>query len=126
MLALLNEIDDPWYWLYLGLLGQLIFGARFAVQWWASERARRSIVPKVFWYLSLGGSLILLAYAIHIPDPVFITGQACGFIVYSRNLVLISKFAASSNQGTVAAPTERSPRSEENQGGEPGEKNDSQ
>ena len=125
MLALFQEIDDPWYWLALGFLGQAFMATRFVVQWWASERARRSIVRKVFWYLSLAGSLILLAYAIHNSDPVFITGMASGILVYSRNLVLISKVAASSGQGIVVAPSARSPRAEENQGAEPGEKNNS-
>ncbi len=96
MLAILHEVDDPWYWLALGFLGQSLMATRFIVQWWASERARRSIVPKVFWYLSLAGSLILLVYASHRSDPVFITGMACGLLVYSRNLVLIAKVAASS------------------------------
>jgi len=77
------------YWLILGFTGQLIFGTRFLIQWICSERKRESYIPVVFWYLSLGGGLILLIYAIHIKDPVFILGQSTGIIVYSRNLVLI-------------------------------------
>jgi len=76
-------------WLILGLLGQAIFGGRFIVQWIASERRRESHVPIVFWYLSLLGGAITLAYAIHKKDPVFIIGQGSGLLVYVRNLMLI-------------------------------------
>ena len=105
MLALLHDLpeEDP-FWTAFGFLGQAIFASRFAVQWWASERAHQSIVPKVFWYLSLGGSLILLIYAISLPNPVFITGQAFGFFVYSRNLYLISKREAATAAGTESSP----------------------
>jgi lipid-A-disaccharide synthase-like uncharacterized protein len=76
-------------WLAIGLAGQLTFGARFLVQWIVSERRGRSVIPLVFWWLSLGGGVILLAYALHRRDPVFILGQAFGLIVYVRNVVLI-------------------------------------
>lgn len=76
-------------WLVIGFLGQALFFARFFVQWLASERARQSVIPRAFWYLSLGGGAVLLAYAIHRRDPVFILGQATGFFIYSRNLWLI-------------------------------------
>ena len=89
---------EPHYWLYLGFSGQLLFGLRFVVQWVASERKGESIIPIYFWYLSLVGSMILLAYAIFRRDPVFILGQSTGFIVYTRNLMLIyRKRAASQN-----------------------------
>ena len=76
-------------WVGLGLVGQLLFSARFIIQWIASERKRRSIIPVSFWYFSLGGSALLLAYAIYRKDPVFILGQSAGAIVYVRNLRLI-------------------------------------
>lgn len=76
-------------WIAVGLIGQLLFSARFLLQWLASERAKRSVVPKAFWYFSLGGSAVLLAYAIHRVDPVFILGQSAGFAIYLRNLYLI-------------------------------------
>lgn len=75
-------------WYVIGFLGQLTFGSRFFVQWLASERARRVIVPKVFWYLSLLGGAALFAYACHRRDPVFAVGQGLGLVVYARNLVL--------------------------------------
>jgi lipid-A-disaccharide synthase-like uncharacterized protein len=78
-------------WTALGFVGQLFFSARFAIQWVASEIRKRSTVPVSFWFLSIAGSLILLAYAIHKKDPVFIVGQSAGLLVYSRNLVLIRR-----------------------------------
>ena len=78
-------------WVALGFLGQGLFFSRFLVQWIASERRGRSVVPLAFWYLSLGGGALLLAYAIHRRDPVFILGQAFGFLVYLRNLYLIHR-----------------------------------
>ncbi len=78
-------------WLGIGFFGQLLFTSRFLVQWVASERARRSIVPLAFWWFSLGGGAILLAYAIWRRDPVFAIGQASGLIVYIRNLMLIGR-----------------------------------
>ncbi len=77
------------WWVALGLFGQLMFTGRFLVQWIASERARKSVMPVLFWYFFLAGGLILLAYAIYRHDPVFILGQSLGVFVYLRNLVLI-------------------------------------
>ena len=51
-------------WLALGFIGQAIFGSRFVVQWLVSERKKRSVIPKAFWYLSIAGSVVLLTYAI--------------------------------------------------------------
>ena len=76
-------------WVMFGFLGQMMFTGRMLVQWIASERARKSVMPVVFWYFSLGGGLILLAYAFYRKDPVFILGQLFGVIVYVRNLWLI-------------------------------------
>jgi lipid-A-disaccharide synthase-like uncharacterized protein len=76
-------------WLAIGFAGQLMFTARFLVQWIASERARRSIVPHAFWWFSLAGGATLLAYAIWRRDPVFAIGQASGLVIYARNLMLI-------------------------------------
>ncbi len=85
-------------WLTIGFLGQALFAARFLVQWIASERRRESVVPVSFWYLSLGGAAILLAYAIWRRDPVFVLGQAFGFVVYTRNLALIGRRAKAANR----------------------------
>lgn len=75
----------------VGFLGQLLFTARFLVQWIASERAGRSVVPVAFWYFSVGGGLILFGYALYRGDPVFIVGQGMGTFIYVRNLMLIAK-----------------------------------
>lgn len=76
-------------WLAIGFFGQGLFFARWVVQWIASERSAKSRVPTVFWYMSLVGGLITLAYAIYRRDPVFIAGQSVGAVVYLRNLMLI-------------------------------------
>ena len=76
-------------WLIIGFLGQALFSARFIIQWIASEKQRKSVVPLAFWYFSLFGGLVLLAYAIHRRDPVFILGQAFGAVIYLRNLYFI-------------------------------------
>jgi lipid-A-disaccharide synthase-like uncharacterized protein len=75
-------------WLSVGLLGQACFTARFLVQWLASERHKQTVVPASFWYFSIGGGAVLLAYAIHRQDVVFALGQAAGLLVYVRNLSL--------------------------------------
>ena len=76
-------------WLGIGFLAQLMFSMRFIVQWIASERARRSIVPETFWYFSLVGGAMLFAYAIYRMDPVFMLGQGMGLVIYSRNIYFI-------------------------------------
>lgn len=92
LLAILHvESRAEFWWVAFGLLGQLMFTGRFLVQWIASERARRSVMPVLFWYFSLAGGLILLAYAIYRRDPVFVLGQALGVFIYLRNLALIHR-----------------------------------
>jgi lipid-A-disaccharide synthase-like uncharacterized protein len=83
------QISANTLWLGIGLAGQALFSARFLMQWIATERARRSVVPIAFWYFSLAGSFTLLAYAIYKEDPVFILGQSAGIFIYLRNLYFI-------------------------------------
>jgi lipid-A-disaccharide synthase-like uncharacterized protein len=78
-------------WIILGFVAQACFTMRFVVQWIASERARRSVVPVAFWFFSLVGGVLLLVYSIYRKDPVFIAGQAMGLLIYVRNLWLIGK-----------------------------------
>lgn len=80
--------SSPTEWYIVGFLGQFLFSSRFLVQWIASEVAKRPVLPRNFWYLSLGGGLALFAYAIHQKDPVFAIGQGAGLLVYARNLML--------------------------------------
>ncbi len=76
-------------WLAVGFGAQLMFSMRFIIQWIASEKARSSIVPETFWYFSFVGGFMLLIYAIHKVDPVFILGQGLGLIIYTRNIYFI-------------------------------------
>jgi len=78
-------------WLLVGLAAQAAFSARFVIQWFASERAGKSIMPRAFWHFSIIGSVGLLSYAIHQRDPVFILGQSMGFLIYFRNLMLLRR-----------------------------------
>ena len=81
-------MNETTLWLGVGVLGQAMFFSRFFVQWLASERAKRSVFPMAFWYLSLAGGALLLVYAIWRQDPVFILGQATGAFIYLRNIWL--------------------------------------
>jgi len=80
---------DSIFWVVLGLLGNAMFASRFLVQWIASERVGRSVVPAAFWYLSLAGSGLLLVYAIHRREPIFVLAYAPNAFVYVRNLILL-------------------------------------
>jgi len=83
----------------VGYIAQILFSMRFVVQWIASERAGRSVVPTAFWVFSIGGGILLLGYALYRKDPVFIIGQALGVVVYLRNLQFVLR---SRGQGAVA------------------------
>ncbi|HWE05173.1 MAG TPA: lipid-A-disaccharide synthase N-terminal domain-containing protein [Rhizomicrobium sp.] len=76
-------------WLLTGLVGQGLFASRFIIQWFRSEREGRSVIPVAFWYCSLGGGVVTLAYTVHLQSVPLTLGQASGLIVYSRNLYLI-------------------------------------
>ena len=82
--------EHPWPILLVGLLGQSLFASRFFVQWIASERAGRSVVPTAFWWISVFGSLLVLIYGLVTAEPVVILGQI-GLFVYLRNLMLIRR-----------------------------------
>ncbi len=76
-------------WVALGFLGQLLFTGRMVVQWLASEKEKRSVVPPIFWWMSLIGSTMLLLYFVWRRDPVGVMGQAVGWFIYVRNLAMI-------------------------------------
>lgn len=76
-------------WEIIGFLGLVVFSSRFVVQWIESERRRESVIPVSFWYLSIVGSLLLLAYAMVKRDPVFILSYLFNGFIYGRNLYLI-------------------------------------
>ncbi|MDX2484416.1 lipid-A-disaccharide synthase N-terminal domain-containing protein [Antarcticimicrobium sediminis] len=87
-------------WVVIGIGAQLLFSMRFIIQWIASEKQRRSVVPELFWWFSITGGLTLLAYAIHRQDPVFILGQSLGVVIYLRNLWLIYAEKRSARSGS--------------------------
>ncbi len=76
-------------WLTIGLGAQLMFSMRFLIQWISSEKARKSVMPVAFWWFSIIGGLLLLAYGLYRGEPVIILGQTFGIVVYARNLWLI-------------------------------------
>lgn len=86
-----NFFNVPTVWLCIGFLGQAMFFMRFFFQWLASEKAKKSVMPNVFWYFSLSGGLILFIYAVHRQDPVFMLGQGTGLLIYLRNIYFIHK-----------------------------------
>ena len=79
------------WWVALGFLAQALFSMRFLVQWIASERAGRSIIPTAFWLFSIGGGVLLFAYSLYRRDPVFIAGQGLGLFIYVRNLYFVMR-----------------------------------
>ncbi len=83
--------EDSLSWIVFGFAGQALFSARFLIQWLASEKQKKSVIPEAFWYFSLAGGVVLLMYAIHRSDPVFIVGQSLGAFIYTRNLYFVHK-----------------------------------
>ena len=98
-------MDNAHLWLGIGFFGQSLFSARFVLQWLVSEKRRESVTPVAFWYFSLAGGIVLLSYAIHRRDTVFIVGQAAGLLVYARNLMLILKSRREGQVDAVATPS---------------------
>jgi len=82
-------VTNEQLWLAVGMLGQVLFTARFVVQWLQSEKEKKSVIPLAFWYFSISGGITLLVYAIYRQDPVFIIGQASGLLIYFRNLYFV-------------------------------------
>lgn len=88
--ALVGFYHSPeFWWVVIGFLGQGLFMMRFIVQWIASEKANKSVIPDLFWFFSIGGGAVLLIYALHKMDPVFIFGQGLGLFIYFRNLYFV-------------------------------------
>ena len=87
------------WWVLLGFVAQAFFTMRFLVQWLASEKAGKSVIPLAFWWFSIGGGLLLFVYALYRRDPVFILGQGFGVFVYLRNLQFVLR---ARKQGSAA------------------------
>jgi len=84
-------LTEQTLWLSIGFAGQALFGARFLVQWLYSESHGRSVIPTVFWYFSVAGGVVLLAYAIHRKEPVFIAGETLTLMIFLRNLQMLRR-----------------------------------
>ena len=100
--SIISKISAENFWLMIGFAGQVVFGLRFIVQWIATEKAKKSVIPLSFWYLSLAGTIVLLVYSIYKKDPVFIAGFSLNLVIYLRNLYFIHihprKIAASEKE----------------------------
>jgi lipid-A-disaccharide synthase-like uncharacterized protein len=97
--AVMDQIVGDPFWATIALIGQFTFAARFVLQWLASEYKKRSHVPIPFWYISIVGSGILLAYSIHIKNPIFMLGFSLNTLIYVRNLHLIYKYGEKDSLG---------------------------
>jgi lipid-A-disaccharide synthase-like uncharacterized protein len=85
---IITLIKDPW--IIFGFAAQFVFFLRFVVQWLASEKRKESVIPLAFWYLSLGGTIMILIYSIRQKDIVFSTASVLNALIYIRNLILIN------------------------------------
>ncbi|RUL74545.1 lipid-A-disaccharide synthase N-terminal domain-containing protein [Dyella choica] len=84
-------LDNQTLWIGAGMLGQLLFGVRFLVQWLYSEARGQSLIPPAFWYLSVAGGVVVLSYAIHQREMVFIIGESVTLVIFLRNLIMLRK-----------------------------------
>jgi lipid-A-disaccharide synthase-like uncharacterized protein len=101
----MNPFHAQLAWLAVGMMGQALFGARFVVQWVHSEVVGKSRFPRVFWQISVIAGALILGYAIHRRDPVFIFGEAMTLAIFCRNLQLVSRkpvVSTASRQGPQA------------------------
>jgi lipid-A-disaccharide synthase-like uncharacterized protein len=88
LIDVLTSVD---LWVVIGFMGQFMFTMRFVVQWLASEKEQKSVIPFSFWIFSIFGGAIVFMYALHKQDPVFIVGQGAGLFIYFRNLYFVIK-----------------------------------
>jgi lipid-A-disaccharide synthase-like uncharacterized protein len=99
-----NITGEANFWTYFGLTANFLFASRFVVQWYVSEKLKRSVIPIQFWYLSIVGSVMMLLYAIHIGKLPLILGFLFPTVIYIRNLMLIRRGKRESKLN--AAPAE--------------------
>ena len=110
-----NMTGEVTFWTIFGLVANLLFASRFVIQWYVSERLKRSVIPVQFWYLSIAGSVMMLVYALYIGKIPLILGFLFPTIIYVRNLMLIRKHqrdskltASESDRFPVTAGSEKS------------------
>ncbi|MDP1879512.1 MAG: lipid-A-disaccharide synthase N-terminal domain-containing protein [Parachlamydiaceae bacterium] len=84
-------ISPSFFWNFFGTVGYCLFSSRFWIQWWYAEKAQTSVLPLLFWWLSLSGALISIIYFIYIKDSVNIIGMAFGIVPYIRNIIILNK-----------------------------------
>ena len=101
--SIMEQVAGNPFWFIIGFTGQVIFGARFILQWIVSEYKKRSHVPVAFWYISLVGSVVLLSYAVHRKDLIFMLGLSLNTLIYVRNLHLIHMHAKKTAAGPIAS-----------------------
>ena len=98
LISLSRDIGDYLYdvfvakfdvWLVFGIVAQVLFAMRFVVQWLASEKEGRSVIPMAFWFFAMAGGLLTLIYGLVKREPIIILGQALSIFIYLRNLQLI-------------------------------------
>lgn len=99
LLALWSSTE--FWWVVFGFFGQALFMMRFLIQWIASEKAKKSVIPDLFWFFSIGGGAALLVYALHKGDPVFIFGQGLGLFIYFRNLYFVLRDRKAAKAGAA-------------------------
>jgi len=109
VMHLFQQEDIPLWLILFGTAGQFTFTLRFIYQWWYSRRAGESVLPALFWMISLTGSAMIITYAVIRQDPVLILGQVTGFIVYLRNLMIGYRETLHKKVNDVPPPGEESP-----------------
>ena len=95
---------DPW--VIFGFAAQFVFFLRFAYQWYVSEKKKESVIPIGFWYLSLIGTIMILAYSIYRKDIVFSTASVLNAMIYIRNLALIGAKKRKESQSVETQPAQ--------------------
>ncbi|MCK4874078.1 MAG: lipid-A-disaccharide synthase N-terminal domain-containing protein [Phycisphaerales bacterium] len=110
------NIDTPFQatWVIIGFVGQLAYFGRMGVQWLVSEKKGESTVPPIFWWLSLIGATMLLTYGFWRQDVIIIIGQAFGWIVYTRNLMLLRR--VKERQASIMADPAPEPELDDSRG----------
>ncbi len=101
-----NQSSSDILWHVFGFVAQAMFFSRWLVQWIMSERAQKSVVPVIFWFLSLFGGIMMLIYVTYLGSPALIIGQAVGLTVYIRNIMLIGRERKESREAALSVAAE--------------------
>ncbi len=85
-----NAVHQTWFWLGIGVLGQALFASRFLIQWISTEREGDSIIPPVFWPISIVAATLQTACFAQRHEWVFAIGIAATILIYIRNIILLT------------------------------------